>query len=804
MRRGLFRGLSGVLRIHVILQPAQVSRGLVRTMTWAVLVACLVWTSAMAQSPAMRVLPGSSTQANLAAGVVTAAASLETRLAEARAQLAALGNVPMTAQPAGISSQDVSTRRAGLNRLVRLYEQQASNAAMLEIAKIRRADTAREAQGWTRFSDPPPYSVLLTDRLREEIQTERQKIVDGEASLVLLNQLIEENRDTLEQAEERLRQFNEQLERARDPALTARLSWQRDMERLRSQVAAATVALLDLERSASQESLAECRIRLGLLQRQVIFAQAGAQFTQADLESVISQIERQREQLESELAEAQPRRASALQALATAQEQRRLRQGREEDGVEASDVMEAVRTREAQLDAADTTISLLRLMLEAASVERAMWEMRFAVHDTRSAATLRESERRLAASARRVDLWRRYARQQLEALGNHLQLQEARCNELSAASPLLPLARERLDALRERERMLLRLVRTADHMHRLAERWAEGLRDAEQKLPFGGRLRNVFTDARTFLQRLWAFEIFTAEDTITVDGQKITGKRGVTIGKIAMAVVILVVGYWLTGLATGFVEPIAVKRLKIEPNQASLVRRWLRAFLVLCLLLFSLVSVKIPLTAFAFAGGALAIGLGFGMQNVLKNFVSGLILLFERPFRVGDVLDVGGQQGIVSSIGLRASVLQLWDGTETLIPNSSLLENNVSNWTYSNRRVRFSVHVGVSFSSDLRRVTQVLADVVERHGLVEKDPKPIVLLTAFGDSTLNFEVRFWVDVTKVNSAQVSSDLRLMIARVFAENGIVIDYPQLQLRAGEPIQVDMVPPTSAPVDGGRCQ
>jgi potassium-dependent mechanosensitive channel len=306
------------------------------------------------------------------------------------------------------------------------------------------------------------------------------------------------------------------------------------------------------------------------------------------------------------------------------------------------------------------------------------------------------------------------------------------------------------------------------------------------------------------LLRLWAFEIFTADDTITVDGQKITGKRGVTIGKIAMALLILVAGYWITGLITAFVEPIIVKRLKIEPNLANLIRRWLRAFLVVCLLLLSLASVKIPLTVFAFAGGALAIGLGFGTQTVLKNFVSGLILLFERPFRVGDVLDVGGQKGTVTSIGLRASVLLLWDGTETLIPNSSLLENNVTNWTYSNRKVRFAVNVGVAYGSDPRRVIQLLGEVAERHGLVEKEPKPQALLTDFGESSLAFELRFWVDVTKANSALVSSDLRLMIAVAFAEYGIVIAYPQrdVHLHAARPLPVEVVPAAGARSDDAR--
>jgi small-conductance mechanosensitive channel len=139
-------------------------------------------------------------------------------------------------------------------------------------------------------------------------------------------------------------------------------------------------------------------------------------------------------------------------------------------------------------------------------------------------------------------------------------------------------------------------------------------------------------------------------------------------------------------------------------------------------------------------------------------------------------------------------VLQLWDGTETLIPNSSLLENNVTNWTYTNRKVRFAVTVGVAYGSDPRHVIKLLEEVAERHGLVEKDPKPLVLFTEFGDNTLNFELRFWADVARANSSQVSSDLRLMIAGSFAENGIEIAFPQrdIHIDSSRPLQVQVVP------------
>jgi potassium efflux system protein len=443
-------------------------------------------------------------------------------------------------------------------------------------------------------------------------------------------------------------------------------------------------------------------------------------------------------------------------------------------------------------------------MQQTSVAERTIWEMRYAAYHSRNVGTIRQIRTKLEQLDQRVQLWLEYYRQQMENSASQVSRLEARLADLDAASDLAPLIRERLATLHERDQMLLRVVRNIERGSRLLERLHEGLEEAAGTLPFLSRLSDTFSDAGTMLSRLWSFELFVAQDTITVDGQQITGKRSVTLGKVVTAILILVVGYWLAGRATGLLEPVFVKRFKIEANQANLIRRWVRVVLVVSLALFSLVSVKIPLTVFAFAGGALAIGLGFGLQTMLKNFVSGIIILFERPFRVGDVLDVAGQRGTVGSIGIRSSVLQLWDGTETLIPNSALLENNLTNWTYSNHTVRFTVTVGVAYGSDPRRVIQLLGEIAERHGQVEKNPKPQILFTNFGASSLDFELRFWVNVVKANSAQVASDLRQMIVGAFTEAGLVIAFPQqdVHLDTARPIQVQMMaaptpPPPAVP-------
>ena len=759
--------------------------------------------AAAAQSPLTKTGPASllavSAGTNLAAtatGVETSADSLEARLAEARAKLAALAPdaAAWTNAPTAIPPQDILFRRALYQRLVRLYEQQLNAITEFETLKNHRADLLREAQTWTSFSEPRPYSVLLTDGLREEIQAERLKVKNGDSSLSVLAQLIEDNRQALTQAEEKIRLLNDQLEGAQDSAARVHLSWQREQARLQSQVAGATAAALDLDRRRSEERLAQSRAHLGLLQRQLVVAEAGAAFTQADLDKALGRIEAEGRQLERDLADAETRREAARGALEAArQELARLQSSPGVGAPAVARATELVDLRRTELETEDTSVAVLRVLLEAGSVERLMWEQRFAAYRSQSVDTLRQAQRGLEGFSRRVVLWKDYYQQQLDVASSQAALQEARLRKLDPGSDLAPVARERQASLREREQSLTRIVGKIQQAERLINRWREGLQDTAKKLPFTARVRNLFSDAHGFFKRLWTFELFTAEDTITVDGQPITGKRSVTLGKITLAVLILVVGYWISGLVTRLVEPFIVKRLKIEPNQASLIRRWLRVVLVISLVLFSLVSVKIPLTVFAFAGGALAIGLGFGMQTMLKNFVSGIIILFERPFRVGDVVDVGGQRGTVTSIGLRASVMQLWDSTEALIPNSTLLETSLTNWTYSNRKVRFTVTVGVAYGSDPRRVIQILGDAAERHGLVEKDPKPQMLLTEFGESTLNFELRFWVDVSKANSAQVSSDLRLMIAGALAEQGISIDYPQrdIHLHATRPLEVQVI-------------
>lgn len=176
--------------------------------------------------------------------------------------------------------------------------------------------------------------------------------------------------------------------------------------------------------------------------------------------------------------------------------------------------------------------------------------------------------------------------------------------------------------------------------------------------------------------------------------------------------------------------------------------------------------------------GALGIGIGFGLQSIVNNFVSGLILLAERPIKVGigDVIEVNGELGTVEHLGARATTLRKFDHTQAVVPNADLLSSLVINWSLDDRRIRldFSVHVG--YASDTKLVEETLLDIVHSHPAVLDDPEPQVFLRAFGASALDFWVIAWVaDLS--DRFQTVSELHHTVAATFREKGIVIPYPQ---------------------------
>jgi small-conductance mechanosensitive channel len=234
----------------------------------------------------------------------------------------------------------------------------------------------------------------------------------------------------------------------------------------------------------------------------------------------------------------------------------------------------------------------------------------------------------------------------------------------------------------------------------------------------------------------------------------------------------------LVHVTTHWFRRLLTKRMHVEESAAVAVSKGIYYFLAAIVLYYALFAVQIPLTVFTFLGGALAIGVGFGAQNLINNFISGLILLVERPIKIGDIVEVDAQGGRIVNIGARCSQLHTFNGFDVLIPNSQFLEHKVINWTHADAKIRFSVSVGVEYGSPTRDVSQMIMEAVTEHGRVLEDPVPVVLFKEFADNSLVFEAYFWVDMaTGVDPRVVQSDLRHRISYLFAQAGIGIPFPQ---------------------------
>ena len=186
----------------------------------------------------------------------------------------------------------------------------------------------------------------------------------------------------------------------------------------------------------------------------------------------------------------------------------------------------------------------------------------------------------------------------------------------------------------------------------------------------------------------------------------------------------------------------------------------------------------IDLSNLAILAGALSVGIGFGLQNIVNNFVSGLILLVERPVKVGDWVVVGEHQGYVQRINVRATEIQTFHRSSVIIPNSELLSSAVTNWTHKDPVVRIEIPVGVSYDSDVELVRDTLLDVAASHPEVRRDPAPFVLFTNFGDSSLDFDLRCFAHADR--SFGIATEMRFEIVRRFRERGIEIPFPQRDL------------------------
>ncbi|WP_161947499.1 mechanosensitive ion channel domain-containing protein [Trichlorobacter thiogenes] len=706
------------------------------------------------------------------------------------------------------SRQEVQERNRLLDGLVTRFGSQLSLIDEREELRRARVVADQKTKSWSGFHDPPPYSILVVDELMGSVLAARSRSQGLSTNQDLLASQIAHYREAAKQVQERERQAADELEHAQTPEQRLTAAWQKELAALRTRNADALSGLLALRYEVIGERLGIAGVERELLERQLAEARKKVVFSQADLDKTIARLKSERVNLEQELDASLVRDARSRTVLAGIK--RNLEKGALLQGtIDGTSVLKKMqRDRlEAEQRAAVAWVESSRFETEVISAliatnksTSSFWEKRYAALTGKNLGKLRAILVEFRTSVEQLKPWLLFAQQQLELYQAAERAQKLRLFKIDKKNVLNLAELDLLAAIRLQRELAERQKVAVEHAYSERQAWLEEMERVQHAQTITDRTWDWFGTFPNILGHIWRFELFAIEDSVEVAGQKVITSRGVTVGKSVGAILLFLVGYMIALFSGHKVQRIMVTRFRVGEHQANVIRRWLLALTVFILMIITLNLARIPLTVFAFLGGALAIGVGFGTQTLIKNFISGILILLERNVKVGDTIEVDGVVGRIVTVDIRASTVLGFDGVETVIPNAMFLENKVTNWTHTNASLRRTVKVGVAYGSSLTRVRDILVESAREHGLILKNPPPEALLDDFGDSSLVFILYFWIDYSAaVNPLIVASDLRFMIDKRFGEEQIIFAFPQcdIHLDRSEPLRVQVVPTPAVP-------
>ncbi len=266
------------------------------------------------------------------------------------------------------------------------------------------------------------------------------------------------------------------------------------------------------------------------------------------------------------------------------------------------------------------------------------------------------------------------------------------------------------------------------------------------------------------------------------------GSISISLGEIFSFFIIIWLSLQLSRFIQFILEVDILPQLKLPRGVPGAIMSLSKYIVVSLGFFFAVVSLGVDFNKFAILIGALGVGIGFGLQNLVNNFISGIVLIFERPIQVGDVIKVGEITGTVKKIGIRASVVRTFEGAEIIVPNGNLISGELTNWTFSDHFRRIDIAVGVEYGSDVNKVKELLLEASKSIKSVLERPEPIVLFHDFGNSSLDFILRCWTKDFD-NWLFIESELRFIINTLFEENNITIPFPQTDINFKNNLQID---------------
>jgi small-conductance mechanosensitive channel len=665
------------------------------------------------------------------------------------------------------------TLKATQSIYIQLLTALNKKTALQEDATILRQKLSAEDQ--IAIPQKPPYTLSFYDSLLAELAVARQQKATAGLALQMSKRSLENIDARFEKAAAEWRALKEKIEKQQPGSADQNLKWRLKKFQAEKDKIEATFYLEKAKQANHDVELQLAQLREDQYQQQVTWVRNRLAFDETDLQKQLDSIDSKRNWISERLKKLSIERKQAEDAWLDAQAQM-AKSTAPEDTAAAEAALKARESWRASIQKiTEQTEDMAMLLVHQADILRnrsaiikgevssqalAEWREQFQNYDENLKSVIGlQQNYQTNLQSQSTSLERQLSEKDLNPqVKIHLQ------NQLQAIQKL---AEQRFE-------YISMLLATAQMDTRLLEEIDSKLR----KLPWTQKVSGILDQ----IQGVWTYEIYVIDN------------RAVTVKKLIVSIFILIIGI----LVAKFIVRVLTRRLayyaRLKDTTASAIRKMFSIMAYLLVFLFALRMVNIPLAAFAFLGGAVAIGLGFGAQNLINNFISGFIIMGERPISIGDLIEVEGILGQVEDIGARSTRVRTGENIHILVPNSSFLERNITNWTLSDQKIRTRVSVGVIYGSPVEEVKKLLLEATKASERVLRNPEPFVLFADFGDNALIFEVYFWISIRQIiERRMIESHLRFRIDALFREAGIVIAFPQrdVHLDTQQPLELRLI-------------
>lgn len=681
--------------------------------------------------------------------------------------------------------------RAATQESISFWQQQIdffsqSIDALKDLRRLtdKASELKKQKDNWRPPAGTPPWPLAVADEAQFGMMQWQYQVQHLTQRLTIIDQEINDQKKARAKYEVELRQVGD------TPDLIAKT--ERVKRHLELNTISLSASLFDKDVVTTEKQIAQ--LHYAIQKQTWSYYNNRFIFSDEDLVKKQSSLEKEIITLRNQETQASAKINRTLDLVATAKI--RLTQLESTPGTSPQTILNARREwrkADSQAEAARVEREKFRALIELTALQVQLWSIRHDIYSPNLTADgLNKMKDRQQALERRLDQGLQYLTQMIAEKSQssfELSEQAKAAKDPSEKAFLLELMKPIAEQIDNARSLYLVLGR----VRQLLEISQNEILSKESSRSLRQQISSIKSTAIEYVKAVWNYELFAIDDLIVVDGREVKTKRSVTVGKSIGAMLILIVGFMLISRLIKRTLAIAVNKAHLGASKSALIGRWLMFFAAITLIITAFNLVEIPLSAFAFFGGALAIGVGFGTQNILKNLISGVMLLIEKPIRIGDLVEIDGVTGVVTSIGIRFSTIHGAQGTDTLIPNSSLVEHKLVNWTYSTPDVRKEIKITVAYNSNIASVCEILHKVSLEHPAIMHTPTPLVTLEDFGDNGLLFNLQCWMKIQSgLVISQVLSELRMNILAAFNEAGIELPFPQrvVQFDTSQPLDINL--------------